>query len=140
MSSRDTPLVPHGTRDSMATGSPVESIASTNRQSPSVESPNRPSAIEKPRSVLPSRHRSALTMICFVSSALSSRWRRMRTDSPERRARLTACRTAAICGPEIENERGYKMASSPSSSALSPCSRYASAPSALAPMTAGAQP
>ena len=62
MRSSDTPLLPHGTSDSMATTCPSPCTASTSRQSPSAASPRRPSAIEKPRSVSVSRQASACVM------------------------------------------------------------------------------
>ena len=58
-----------------------------------------------------------------------SRWRRIRTVSPARRARVTACRTARMSGPDSRKPSGYRIASSPSCSALSPAARNASAAS-----------
>ena len=74
-------------------------MASTSRQSPSAGSPSRPSAIEKPRSVSVSRQSSARLMAKAISSGDRSRWRRMRTVRPARRARVTACRTGFMSGP-----------------------------------------
>ena len=140
--SNDTPVLPQGTSDSMATTSlPSPSFtASTNRQSPSSLSPSRPSAIENPRSVSVSRQASARAMTFVISSAGTSRCRRMRTVNPARRARVTAWRTARMLGPDSRNRSGYRIASSPSCNALRPAARNASAPTRLAPMTPGAQP
>jgi hypothetical protein len=71
--SSDTPLVPHGTRDSIATTSDSPCTASASRQSPSAGSPSRPSAIEKPRSVSVSRQASARSMTSASSSVDRSR-------------------------------------------------------------------
>ncbi|COY44656.1 Uncharacterised protein [Mycobacterium tuberculosis] len=71
--SRETPVVPHGTSDSIASTWLCGSIASTSRQSESAGSPRRPSAIEKPRSVSVSRQESARVMVCAISSSAMSR-------------------------------------------------------------------
>ncbi|CFE70132.1 Uncharacterised protein [Mycobacterium tuberculosis] len=117
-------MVPHGTSDSIASTWLCGSIASTSRQSESAGSPRRPSAIEKPRSVSVSRQESARVMVCAISSSAMSRCRRMRTVNPARRARVTAWRTPRISGPDNLKSAGRRMASSPSSSAVRPASRY----------------
>ena len=141
--SSEAPLVPHGTSDSIATTSSFPAAlctASTSRQSPSAGSPSRPSAIEKPRSLSVSLHASARAITWAISSLPRSRWRRIRTVAPARRARVTACRTARMSGPESRKVSGYRIASSPSCKALRPARRKASAPVELAPITPGAQP
>jgi hypothetical protein len=67
MRSRESPCTPHGTSDSTARSWPSPSTASTSTQVPSAGSPSRPSAIEKPRSSLVSRHASA----CSETAAMS---------------------------------------------------------------------
>ncbi|CAG7017243.1 hypothetical protein PICSAR181_01480 [Mycobacterium avium subsp. paratuberculosis] len=121
--SSDTPVVPHGTSDSIATTLPSRSMASTSRQSPSAGSPSRPSAMEKPRSVWVSRQASARAMVSAIASGEMSRCRRIRTVNPARRARVTAWRTPRMSGPDSLNSEVRRMASSPSSSALRPASR-----------------
>ena len=104
--SSDTPVLPHGTNESIATTSPSPRKASTSRQSPSAASPNRPSAIENPRSVSVSRQSSARAITFVISSAGMSRCRRIRTVNPARRALVTAWRTARMLGPESRNLSG----------------------------------
>ena len=118
--SSDAPVRPHGTSDSMPSAAPSVPTASTSRQSPSVESPSRPSAMENPRSVSVSRHSSAWATIVRISSAGMSRWRRIRTVTPCLWTRLTAWRTGFISGPLSENPLHAMIASSPSCSTVSP--------------------
>jgi hypothetical protein len=103
--SSETPLVPHGTSDSMATTLSF-CTASTSRQSPSAGSPTRPSAIEKPRSLSVSRQASARLTTRVISSRPMSRWRRIRTVAPARRARVTAWRMARMSGPDSRKFSG----------------------------------
>ena len=140
MTSSDSPLLPQGTSESIATTVPSLPTASTRRQSPSARSPSLPRAIEKPRSVSVSRHMSARVMTSAISVSDKSRCRRMRTVRPARLARVTAWRTAFISGPDNRNLSGYRIASSPSCNALSPASRNDWAAVELAPITPGAQP
>ena len=132
--SSDAPLVPHGTSDSIAT---TASLARRRRP-------------EWPRPAGSRRRRIAESAECHRETALGlgvapvvgslddraissgdrSRWRRMRTVRPARRARVTACRTGFMSGPDSLNLSGCRIASSPSSSALRPASRNACAAAA----------
>ncbi len=60
----------------------------------------------------------------YLSRVAEPPCRRMRTVNPARRARVTAWRTPRISGPDNLKSAGRRMASSPSSSAVRPASRY----------------
>ncbi len=115
--SSDAPRRPHGTKDSMPTtlslGVPSSMTASTSRHSSSARSPSRDSAIAKPRSSSVSRHSFARAMTFCISASSMSACRRMRTVTPARRVRVTACRTAFIAGPLRLYSRVWMIASSP---------------------------
>ena len=79
MRSSDRPSLPQGTNDSSARRRPSPSKHSTRTQLPSLGSPSRDSAIEKPRSVAVSRQASAQAVTSAISCAESWRCRRTRT-------------------------------------------------------------
>ena len=78
--SSESPCGPQGTKLSSALNSPSPSKHSSIMHWPSAGSPSRPSAMEKPRSVAPSRQSSALRSSSSISSAGMSAWRRIRTS------------------------------------------------------------
>ena len=135
--SSDRPWRPHGENDSSAIGTPSGPSASTSTHCPSVGSPSRPSAIEKPRSASVSRQASASRTAWAMSGGGMSACRRMRAVYPARSMRCTAWRTGRISRPSRLKSRTSMIASSPSSRTFRPARRYAVAPSSPAPITAG---
>ncbi len=77
-------------------------------------------------------------MIRVIFSGGMSACRRTFTVYPARRTRFTACRTGRMSRPSRPNLSTWMIASSPISRACRPNRAKASAPSSLAPITAGA--
>ena len=126
--SRDSPRVPHGTKDCRATICPEASRTSTATLRPSVRSASRFRAMEKPRSASSPRHCSESSTICCMVVASSWLWRCTVMVQPASRTRATARLTGRIARPSSVNVSVSRTASSPSGRARRPAFTYASAP------------
>ena len=139
MRSRESPRVPHGTKDCTAQIAPSLARTMTATQRPSARSPRRLSAIEKPRSGSSPRHCSARRTISSRVLAGRSACRSTVMSQSAARTRAPARLTGRMARPSRVNRSTSTTASSPRLRARRPAATYAVAPCSDADRTPGCQ-